>query len=185
MSRIELIKKVQIKNGEVLVDKQLFFNSKITDTAAFFKELYKEMDISYSKFYKMDLLSKSGFLAAELLLSELNSSEKENMAIVLGNVSSSLNTDVNYQQSIKDIPSPALFVYTLPNIVIGEISIRHKIYGEHMFFIQPSYDRDFMLKYIKELFESNEADVAMFGWVEVDEDGIYEVCTELCKKITN
>ena len=30
-------------------------------------------------------------------------------------------------------PSPALFVYTLPNIVTGEIAIRNKYYGETSF----------------------------------------------------
>jgi hypothetical protein len=38
--------------------------------AAFIKDLYKKEQISYPKFYKMDNLSKLGFLSAEILVKE-------------------------------------------------------------------------------------------------------------------
>ncbi len=180
MHKIQIEKEVHIKEGKVLVDNCVFFQSETTDTSSFFKELYKSLNINYSKFYKMDMLSKLGFLAAEILLSGME--PDEDMAILCANHSSSLNTDIKYQNSIQEIPSPALFVYTLPNIVIGEISIRHKIYGEHMFFIQPAYNRDFLLNYMSELFESGVTTSAIAAWVEVDGEDNYEAQFELCIK---
>ncbi len=180
MHKIKIKKEVRIKDGKVLVDNSVFFQSETTDSSAFLKEVYKSLSINYSKFYKMDLLSKLGFLAAEILLSDTEIDE--DMAIICANNSSSLNTDIKYQNSIQEVPSPALFVYTLPNIVIGEISIRHKIYGEHMFFIQPAYNRDFILNYINELFKSGVTTSAIAAWVEVDGEGAYEARFELCMK---
>ncbi len=180
MHKIQIEKEVSIKDGKVLVDNSVLFQSETTDTSSFFKELYKSLNISYSKFYKMDLLSKLGFLAAEILLSDTEIDE--DMAIVCANRSSSLRTDIKYQNSIQEVPSPALFVYTLPNIVIGEISIRHKIYGEHMFFIQPTYNHEFMLNYMNELFESRVTNSGIIAWVEVDGEDNYEARFELCIK---
>src|SRR5690606_9811213 len=104
------------------------------------KQVYKENNSAYPKFFKMDNLCKLAFLASEFLLedSKIGSTTQENMGIVLSNKSSSLNTDRKHQATINDkdnyFPSPALFVYTLPNIMIGEISIRHQIKGENVFF---------------------------------------------------
>ena len=92
--------------------------------------LYREFVGDYPKFFKMDSLCKLGFIGSELLLKGINAEEKENAAIILFNRNGSLITDRNYQKTITDdnyFPSPALFVYTLANIVTGEIAIRNKI----------------------------------------------------------
>ena len=53
--------------------------------------------------------------------------------MLLANAASSLHTDIRHQQLIDregdQAASPAVFVYTLPNVVSGEICIRHKIQG--------------------------------------------------------
>jgi 3-oxoacyl-[acyl-carrier-protein] synthase-1 len=65
----------------------------------------------------------------------------EDRAIILFNSSSSIDSDLKYQKSIEDdknfFPSPSVFVYTLPNIVTGEIALRHRYYGETSFYILP------------------------------------------------
>jgi len=183
MGKIEILKKISIKAGEVLVGQSLYFRDSEKEAAQFLKALYKKLDISYSKFYKMDLISKLGFLATELLVTDQQSVINENTAIIFANASSSLNTDVKYQDSLREIPSPGLFVYTLPNIVIGEICIRHKIYGEQLFLIQQSYNREFIMNYINELFESNTTDNAIIGWLEMNSNGEYNAELEICKKL--
>ena len=49
-----------------------------------------------------------------------------------------LDTDIRHQQIIDSegdsSASPAVFVYTLPNVVAAEISIRHHIKGENIWF---------------------------------------------------
>ena len=113
------------------------FENKDGSPAEFLLSVYRHFEINYPKFYKMDGLSKLGWLTTEVLLKDslLNSKYlPEAIGVVLSNTNSSLDTDIKYYKSIKEIPSPSLFVYTLPNIVIGEICIRHNFKGENAFF---------------------------------------------------
>ena len=96
-------------------------------------ELYRRYAGDYPKFFKMDTLSRLGFIAAEILLKD-----EQVDAVILANRSASIKNDTDYLATISDgnyYPSPALFVYTLPNIVTGEIAIRHHIQGETSFYI--------------------------------------------------
>jgi hypothetical protein len=138
--------------------------------ADFLLACYQHFEFQYPKFYKMDQLSKLGWLAAELLLSKgfgATEYRPEDMAIVLSNASSSLDTDYRYFATVGDIPSPALFVYTLPNIMIGEICIRHKFKGENAFFITESFDPAFIETYVRDLIGTGNARAGICGWVEV------------------
>ena len=130
---------------------------------------YETFRINYPKFYKMDNLSKAGLLATELLLKDrvLKAEyQPEKIAVILSNASSSLDTDLKYAASAKKIASPALFVYTLPNIVTGEICIRHGIKGENGFFIFDKFDPGFMVEYVQQVF-SQGAEACLAGWIEV------------------
>jgi len=104
-------------------------------------ELYRRYAGDYPKFFKMDTLCRLGFIAAEILINEeMRKCENEKMvnAIILANRSASIKNDKDYLATISDgnyYPSPSLFVYTLPNIVTGEIAIRHHIQGETAFYI--------------------------------------------------
>jgi hypothetical protein len=149
--------------------------------ADFLLACYQYFEFQYPKFYKMDQLSKLGWLAAELLLlsvgfdrgglerSRFDAAQyrPEDVAIVLSNASSSLDTDYRYFATVADIPSPALFVYTLPNIMIGEICIRHKFKGENAFFIMETFDPAFIGTYVRDLIETGNARACICGWVEV------------------
>ena len=79
----------------------------------------------------------------------------EDIGVVLANANSSLDTDIKYFETVKDIASPALFVYTLPNIVIGEICIRHNFKGENAFFIFEEFDAGFIQQYVSNLINNN------------------------------
>ncbi|KLT70645.1 3-oxoacyl-ACP synthase [Flavobacterium sp. ABG] len=160
-----------IENNEIVLNGATVFKTEPTSFGDFSKQAYRNSDIQYPKFFKMDALSKLAFLGAELLLSPITSPETENnIALVLANKSSSLDTDVKYQESISDqenyFPSPAVFVYTLPNICLGEISIRHQLKSENSFFIFDAFNPDFMSNYANILLQSNKADLVLCGWVE-------------------
>jgi hypothetical protein len=130
--------------------------------------IYRFFKFDYPKFYKMDNLSKIGFLATELLL-ESGSQKKyqpEDVGIVLFNRSSSLDTDMKYFETTKTVASPALFVYTLPNIVIGEISIRHQLKGENAMFISNLFDGQKIKQYVEDLFSSGAIQACLCGWLE-------------------
>lgn len=144
----------------------------------FFKALYQFLQLDYPKFFKMDELCKLAFLCAELLLKEhpLEGLSETETAIVLANASSTLETDRKHQESIRDeanyFPSPAVFVYTLPNITIGEVAIRHKLKGENTFFIQERYDLRFMSLYGNSLLRQNRTQKLLSGWVEYNPEGL-------------
>lgn len=114
----------------------------------------------------MDNLSKVGFLAAELILEKHELGDPYSRAVILSNSAASLDTDVRYQQASAKAPSPAMFVYTLANIVAGEICIRHKIKGESNFFVCPEYDPDFLSSYIRARL-AERITMCVTGWVEV------------------
>ncbi|HEV8513410.1 MAG TPA: hypothetical protein VGQ59_09035 [Cyclobacteriaceae bacterium] len=114
----------------------------------------------------MDTLSKLGFLASEILLSK-KSYATDSIALVLSNSSSSLDTDKRYWETVKIHASPSLFVYTLPNIVMGEICIRHGIKGESIFFVTPKFDAEWITSYVDLLWNEENIKYCLAGWVEV------------------
>ncbi len=137
------------------------------------KDIYQKLEMKYSKFYKMDEFCKVGILAAESLPPLQNPIiSGSQVGIFLVNSFSSIQTDQAFHNSYyrlePRIPSPSLFVYTLPNILIGELAIKHKITGEHCFFIQENFDLEFIYLYIKALFESGTLNAAIVGSCEVN-----------------
>ena len=79
----------------------------------------------------------------------------------------SLDVDLKYEKTIQSGASPALFVYTLPNIVIGEIAIRHHFKGENAFFVFKQFDGNFMAGYVNHLFKNNLIKNCICGWVDL------------------
>lgn len=179
----------KIQNNEIILDGTSIFKLEPTIFSDFSKKAYQNFEINYPKFFKMDNLSKLAFLGAELILkNEINTEKENHIALVFANNSSSLDTDVKYQNSISDpenyFPSPAVFVYTLPNICLGEISIRHQLKSENSFFIFENFNPAFMVNYANLLLDSNKADKVLCGWVEYyDEE--YKVFLYLVTKEGN
>ncbi|NML41631.1 hypothetical protein HHL17_30885 [Chitinophaga sp. G-6-1-13] len=144
---------------------------------------YDRFSGQYPKFHKMDALSKLGWLAAEVLLKHapVQALPPETVGMVLSNRSGSLDTDIRYYATVKDIASPALFVYTLPNIVMGEICIRHGFKGENIFFVSENFDAELMSSYPVQLLATTPLQACLCGWVEVMGDD-YEVALFLLEK---
>jgi hypothetical protein len=157
-----------IENSKITVNQQIVFESRAGNFSDFAKEAYKNLGLTYPKFHKMDNLSKMAFLASEMILKNEDHSKT---AIVFANTSSSLDTDSKYQESINSqenyFPSPAVFVYTLPNICVGEISIRHKMQTENAFFVLDEFDENFLNLYAAQILQSGKADKVLCGWVEL------------------
>lgn len=128
---------VEINAGEVLVNDSTVFSDKSADFGTFIREAFKSRGENNMKFYKMDDLCKLGYVAAAWLLDGIEFGEEE-CGMVLSGKYGCLDTDMKHQQIIDKegdaASSPAVFVYTLPNVVAGEISIRHHIKGENTWF---------------------------------------------------
>lgn len=156
-----------IDSNGVSVDEQLFYPASTTDFATFAKAVYYQIGTNYNKFFKMDHLSKLAWLGAELILKD---EQSKDIALVFSNKSSSLETDLKHQKSIENehayYPSPSVFVYTLPNVCIGEVSIRHQLLTENIFFIADTFDPTLMETYTNYLLQEGRAEKVLCGWVE-------------------
>jgi hypothetical protein len=140
--------------------------------ADFMLATYQHLELNYPKFYKMDSLSKLGWLASEVLLKDslITDYHPQDVGLILSNANASLDSDKKYINSVSDIPSPALFVYTLPNIMIGEICIRNNFKGEHAFFIFEKFNAEFLDQYVNSLLNNNVLKACICGWVDVTGD---------------
>jgi len=158
-----------IRNNRVYRDGALLWEAtQAQELTEFLRAGYDHFSGQYPKFHKMDPLSKLGWLATEVLLKDNPlQAAPEKVGLVLANRSASLDTDLRYFDTVKDIASPALFVYTLPNIVMGEISIRHGFKGENAFFTADAFDPAFMAGYIQQLYAEEAISACICGWVEV------------------
>lgn len=152
--------------------------------AALLTALYHEIMGDYPKFFKMDILSKLGVLAAELLVrGESGRFEpREDRAVLLFSRSGPLCDDRNYQKTISGddyFPSPALFVYTLANIVTGEIAIRNKYAGDTTAFCLPDFAPEQIVAAVRTAFDDRITASAVCGWAEAPDPDHFEAVLAL------
>lgn len=165
-----------IKMGKVILNGSVYFEADSETFEDFLKAFYKQENLKYPKFFKMDTLSKLAFLGSEMLLKNNARAPEANQhsALLFSNRSSSLETDRKHQKSIaegaKRFPSPALFVYTLPNIGMGEVAIRHKMQTENAFFVFPEFNAVFLHEYSTAILKNKKCKEVLCSWVEVDKD---------------
>lgn len=140
--------------------------------AALLPAAYKKLIANYPKFHKMDLMSQLAFVATELLVQSVPQLD-HHTAVVFLTHHGCLTADVHYQQSITPtaeefFPSPAAFVYTLPNIATGEVAIRHRWHGHTACYALPE-DADDALRssLIRSAASDPRTTAIVGGWVDV------------------
>ena len=168
---------IWLDNEEFIIDKEITQNGLLT-------ALYKQIIGNYPKYYKMDGLCRLGFIASELLLKaerdegSFTEDINKTRAIVFFNRSSSIASDKKYLASIveKDnyFPSPSVFVYTLPNIVTGEIAIRNGYHGETSFYILPRKNELLMQDIIETTFMDEQTTSVLTGWLDYEDSEHFE-----------
>ncbi len=163
--------RVRIGNKGIALNGQVYttFDANIP-VAESLGAAYRQLEQPYPKFFKMDLLSKLGWLAVEVVKAggwRVAAYEPSAVAMVVANQHSSNETDLNYWESTRQVPSPALFVYTLPNIVLGEISIRNGLKGEQAFLIQDAFNGEQLLEYVQSVFAAGNTGACIAGWLDV------------------
>ena len=160
---------VHMTSSEACLDGKRLETSSIG--SSLLSELYRSYMGDYPKFFKMDMLCKLGVVAAELLVSGDNSrfEPREDRAVLLFSKSGPLLNDMHYEKTTlaEDyFPSPSLFVYTLANIVTGEISIRNKYKGDTTAFELVEFDPQAIADNVEAAFEDKVTSSAVCGWVE-------------------
>ena len=157
---------VHIKDHRIFHGKdQVFKTEKSLGLDQFLKASYKKLEIAYPKFHKMDGLCKLGIIASEVLFKDHYISS--DTALVFSNSVSSLETDKKHQQAMGGMVSPSIFVYTLPNIVLGEISIKHKLQSENVFFIENRFNAELLRDYAEVLLEAKKTPAVVCGWIDL------------------
>ncbi len=171
---MHIIHSCEIANGTVRVNGEQVFESQSQDFVTFISEVYRAQNLMYPKFFKMDTLCKLALVGSSIILDHIESPSEKDIALIFANNSSCIDIDRIHQNTIADptnfFPSPANFVYTLPNIAIGEVSIKYQLKSESAFFILEQYDQAFLLRYAKTLIEQNQANFVLFAWIEVNQN---------------
>jgi len=172
---LKIIKHCSIKGNEVKVGGKLILKTQNdTGTSKQFKEIYSFLNIKYPKFHKMDMLAKLAFLASEFIVrDEKVQIYEEDTAILLANKNSTENVDRKYNETIQEdnyFPNPSLFVYTLPNVMIGEISIRNNLKGETLFLACDGFDADLF----NEMKGAMKFKNILFGYVDYKDETDFE-----------
>lgn len=186
---------IRITPEEVILDQQKLWEGKKElgkqegqEHHSLLTSLYKQMIGNYPKFYKMDGLSRLGFVASEILLNAEKGETDKERAIIFFNHSSSIASDRNYKESINDknnyFPSPSIFVYTLPNIVTGEIAIRNHFHGETSFFILPDKDERMMEEILQASCRDAQSKSFLTGWIDYEDERHFEADLKI-KKMRN
>lgn len=173
MNQIIAKHKINITAAGVFRDGQQLFDLSEIYSSQVLAHLYRNLGISYPKFFKMDRISKLGFIATEILMQVIGEGiNKDKVALLLTTADGSREIDGKFEASISDIPSPALFVYTLPNIVAGEICIRNGFKGEQMVWMAEKEDKILKNAYLSSLFSKGNTDACLTGFLNVYKEEI-------------
>ena len=135
------------------------------------RDLYVAAGLNYPRYFKMDALSKLCMACTELLIDRGRARHilNDRCAILLANSASSLDSDLAYLQGLITTGrgSPAQFVYTLPNVMIGELCIRHRLHVHTEMYVMPSPNLPFLSEQAQSLIGTGVCDAALIGWVDV------------------
>ena len=142
-------------------------------------EIYKSRIGDWPKFYKMDLFTRLVFAAAELLAQKAGfPQDGTQRGIVLFNASSSIMSDRQHIATFTDkdnfYPSPSVFLYTLPNIVTGEIAIRQGCKGESTLLILERRDEALMERIAQAAFFQSGLETLITGWADCSGEDCFE-----------
>lgn len=153
---------------------------------ALLTEIYREHIGDYPKFHKMDMFTRLVFVASELLIQQEGETKAEDRAIILFNSSSSVVADRKHiVTTFSDegfFPSPSVFLYTLPNIVTGEIAIKHGYKGETSLYILDSRNDGLMEQITSSSFPQSETAGILTGWVDCSDEDTFEAELKILTK---
>ena len=182
------VKDVRTLNTVKITPSSLIIDGEVHNIEATGKELlaeiYKTFVGDYPKFHKMDVFSKLAFLAAEIVSMRAGEEyDDEERAVILFNRSSSIVADrkhiATFEKEDDFYPSPSVFLYTLPNIVTGEIAIKHGYKGETSLYILNEYNENIINSVVESTFALSSTRTMITGWVDCSSDNDFEANIKL------
>lgn len=101
------------------------------------------------------------------------------MHIVLFNMTSTAIVDKEFLETISDndayYPSPSLFVYTLPNIVTGEVAMRYGWQVETSFYVLRERNEQMIHEIVTATAQAHPGERILYGWVDRPEKEKIEI----------
>ena len=113
-----------------------------------------------SRFLRMDLMCRLGFMAAELLainFDALPDARRDRVGVCVSSFTGCLDTDIRFVR----MPRPSSFAYTLPSTVIGELCIRYRLKGPVLSLITAAPGGAASLTEALEWVKAGDADLAL------------------------
>ena len=143
--------------------------------SALVTEIFKKYLADGSRFFKMDLYSRLAYVATSLLAKDaLETSDPEDRAMVIFTQNGSVLADRKHLSTFANpeefFPSPAVFINTLPNVVLGEIAVKNSIKGETTLVLLPDRDEPTMQRIIDATLSATRPSVLICGWVDCEAD---------------
>ena len=139
--------------------------------AAMISDLFKKHLADGSRFYKMDLFSRLAYVGTGLLAKDsLKDCQPEDVALFIFTENGSVLADRKHLSTFSNpeefYPSPAIFINTLPNVVLGEIAVKNQIKGETTLVMLPARDDETIERIIQVSLSSTHPSVMIYGWVD-------------------
>ncbi len=181
-STVKISTKAEIKSNHVSLNGAKVFQSENNDEYAdFIRAAFKNISSEpYMKFAKMDDFCKLALTSVEYL----GINGVENTALLLHTNSGCIHSDLRHLENISqgaENASPAVFVYTLPNIALGEIAIRHKFKGENLTRIVESFDEKALMDDATTLLD-NGADIVVAMYVDYFDSTCYSAISSVVSR---
>lgn len=101
------------------------------------------------------------------------------MHIVLFNMTSTAIVDKEFLETISDnnayYPSPSIFVYTLPNIVTGEVAMRYGWQMETSFYVLRERNEQMIHEIVNATAQAHPGERILYGWMDRPEKNKIEL----------
>lgn len=133
------------------------------------------LGIELPRFPRMDRSSKLVAIGGSAFFIEggaLAGNSKDTIGMVITGKHGSMDTDQKYQAQlvVDNHASPGMFVYTLPNIAMGEFSIQHGLYGSGLCLLNNALDLAQMLDACEILLHDHGMESVICGWSDIFAD---------------
>lgn len=153
-------------------------------------EIFRNWLNDSPRFHKTDMLSRLICLSAGILLKTAGmEGDTGNISLKVFNATSSFMSDSRHLASFSATdgfyPSPSAFLYTLPNIAVGEASIRYGIRGETSLLILPEKNIGQMERTLRAEFLQSDSTCLIAGWADCSSETEFEADMKLIVKIKN
>jgi len=154
--------------------------------SALITEIFKKYLADGSRFFKMDLYSRLAYAGTSLLAKDaLEDADPEDRALFIFTQNGSVLADRKHLSTFSNpeefFPSPAIFINTLPNVVLGEIAVKNSIKGETTLVLLPHRDEAAMNRIIEATVSATRPSVMLCGWVDCEAEDSFIADLEMLK----